>query len=161
MPIFLEFNVCILTFRVQLTIFPSRQLIVLLLTRSFWQGDPIFLCILQGSERCTLDRSLEEDHVLISSAVAAAVAADAKVQKHVYKVLSDFFFNCPLQPTLIRRCSKYLSSDLFLFSSFVLVDFFQVFHISSLMGNQIRIVLLKTLLGGWITARRIQASARH
>ena len=29
------------------------------------------------------------------------------------------------------------------------------------MGDQIRVALLKTLLGGWITARRIQANPRH
>ena len=100
-------------------------------TRSFWQGDPIIVNALQGSERCDLDRSLEENNNLISSAVEAAVAANAKVQEHVYKALSENFLNCPLQPTLIRICSKHLSSDLFPASSFVLVDLFQVFHISS------------------------------
>ena len=96
------------------------------LTRSFWQGDPIILNILQGSECCALYRSFEADNDLISSAVSAAVAADKKVQKHVYKVLSETFLNCPMRPTLLRTCSKYLSSDLFPASSFSLVDFSSV-----------------------------------
>ena len=29
------------------------------------------------------------------------------------------------------------------------------------MGNQISVALLKTLLGSWITARRVQATSRH
>ena len=76
------------------------------LTRSFWQGDPLILNILQGSECCALNRSFEADDDLISSAVSTAVAADAKVQKHVYKILSEKLLNCLLQPTLIRRCTK-------------------------------------------------------
>ena len=75
--------------------------------------------------------------------------------------MSDNFLKCPLRPTLLRRCSEYLSTDLFPSSSFAQVDPFQIFHISNLMGNQISVALLKTLLGSWITARRVQATSRH
>ena len=131
------------------------------LSRTFWSDGPIVLNILNGSSQCALDPSLSEDSDLIGSAVSAAVAANAKVQRHVYRVLAENFSNCPLRPTLLRRCSEYLSSDLFPSSSFSQVDYFKIFHISNLMGNQIRVAYLKTLLGSWITARRIQTTSRY
>ena len=131
------------------------------LSRAFWSDDPIILNILQGSSHCALDTSFAEDNDLIGSAVSAAVTGNAKVQRHVYRVLADNFLKCPLRPTLLRRCSKYLSSDLFPASSFAQVDYFQVFHISNWMGNQISVAYLKTLFGSWITARRIQTTPRQ
>ena len=127
------------------------------LSRAFWSDDPIILNILQGSSHCALDTSFAEDNDLIGSAVSAAVTANAKVQRHVYRVLADNFLKCPLRPTLIRRCSKYLSTDLFPASSCAQNNFFDVSHIANLMSNQIRIASSKTLLGGWLTARRLQA----
>ena len=62
------------------------------LSRAFWSDDLIISNILNGSSQCALDPSLSEDDALIGSAVSAAVAANAKVQRHVYKVLADNFF---------------------------------------------------------------------
>ena len=76
-------------------------------------------------------------------------------------VFYRIFLTSPLRPTLLRRCTKYLSSDIFPASSFSLVDYFKIFHISNLMGNRISIAYLKTLLGSCITARRIQATPRY
>ena len=131
------------------------------LSRAFWSDEPIILNISNGSTSCALDHSLSEDVALITSAVSAAVAANSKVQRNVYQVLAENFLKTPLRPTLLRRCAKYLSTDLFPSSSFAQVDFFQIFHISNLMGSQVSVALLKTILGGWITARRVQTTARH
>ena len=114
---------------------------------------------MHGAFSCSLQH-VNFDNELIASAVTAAVAAEAKVQKTVYAALANYFLNTPLRPTLIKRCSKYLSTDLFPASSFAQVDYFKVFNMLNQMGNQISVAVLKTLLGGWITARRTQSTSQ-
>ena len=84
----------------------------------------------------------------------------SRVRKHVYNILSQHLLNLSLRPTFMRRCNKYLATDIFPGSAFSSVDYFQVFHLANQMGNQTRIAYLKTLLGGWVTFRRVQSALR-
>ena len=91
------------------------------LCKQHWSWEPIIQSIVNGASSCSLQH-LNFDNEVIASAVTAAVAAEAKVQKTVYTALSNYFLKTPLRPTLIKRCSKYLSTDLFPASSFAQVD---------------------------------------
>ena len=61
------------------------------LCKSHWAWEPIILSILHGSSSCSLQHVSIDDE-LISSAVTAAVAAKAKVQKSIYNVLAQKIF---------------------------------------------------------------------
>ena len=56
--------------------------------------------------------------------------------------------------TIKKRCLKYFSADP---NS---IDFLQVFSIANALGTQVSFSMLKTVLGAWITHRRVQAEPR-
>ena len=99
-----------------------------------------------------------EDEVarVIQNAIDAAHATLGKVQREVYHGLRSHLYPSTLQDTLIWRCCKYFPSD----CDYSQIDFSASFQIACKLGSQVAFSLLKTLLGAWITHRRVQLNPR-
>ena len=103
---------------------------------------------------------LEDDTSEVEIAISQAIAEirrfrpNGKIQGAVYNLIRDRFHACDLTHTMQRRCVKYFSIDA------RSIDFLQVFSIANALGAQVGFSMFKTLLGAWITNRRIQSDVR-
>ena len=116
--------------------------------------------IIKDSENCSLPFGSSNDASIIASAVDAASSRSLSVQKYVYHTLAQRFNHTDMLTTLVKRTTKYLSEDSD-GRSFDEIDFHQVFFLANQLGHQVTVAVLKTLLGAWVTNRRVQSCPRH
>ena len=127
------------------------------LSRPFWDSPAICSSLFLAT---SVQGGLEEDANELENAITQAVAElkwfkpDSKIQGTVYNLIRSRFHACDLISTMQRRCSKYFSIDA------CSIDFLQVFSVANALGSQDGFSMLKTVLGAWITNRRIQAESR-
>jgi len=129
-----------------------------LLSPSFWDSPAICANIYQASK----GQGFSDDDAELASLISKTIQevsshrAKGKVQSAIYNLTRSRFHSCDLFKTLINRCNKYLSITL----NSNEIDFLHVFSVANALGSQVGYSLLKTILGAWITNRRIQSTER-
>ena len=128
--------------------------------RSFWMWPPIVASIFFSASDA--ETSWPGISSCISCAVADAVASDRRIQRAAYAAAISHIYPSHDDPQqfydlLARRCHKYFNEEDINYS---LIDWVNVFFIARSMSEHIASCLFKTVVGGWITARRTQAPSR-
>ena len=129
-----------------------------LLSRPFWDSSAICSNIFRASKGQGFSDDDADLAVLINKTVqeVSSNRAKGKVQSAIYNLIRSRFHSCDLFKTIINRCNKYLSITL----NSNEIDFLQVFSVANALGSQVGYSLLKTVIGAWITNRRIQSNER-
>ena len=127
------------------------------MARPFWDSPAIVCNIYNGARGLDIQADGTFLH-LIDSAIARANDSDHKIQRAVYTELMQVAHSSDLLATIHRRACKYLASD----DPFPAndIDWTSVLSSSAGLGSQVACSVLKTLIGDWLTARRLQAAKR-
>ena len=127
------------------------------LARSFWDSPAIVSNLVNTSKGQGLnDKDEIELAELISSVTDAIEAENGKIQKGVYFLLRDRLHQADLYTTIAKRCTKYFVAN----DDYIAVDWAAIFAVAVNLGSQVAFSYLKTILGAWVTSRRIQHPSR-
>ena len=115
--------------------------------------------IINGSRGLDIDSDGDSKFSnIINSAILHACENRLKIQHEVVRAITPVFHASDLQSTFARRACKYLFVEEL---PVQMPNWSNVMQLSSMMGPQVACSVFKTLIGGWISNRRIQSPMRH